>query len=56
VAPGDVAALRTAVTRLLGDAELRERLGAAGRERAQAELSLEATTAALVAAYEQVLR
>jgi glycosyltransferase involved in cell wall biosynthesis len=56
VAPGDVAALRTAVTRLLGDAELRERLGAAARERAQAELSLEATTAALVEAYEQVLR
>ncbi|MDX6465785.1 MAG: hypothetical protein QOI27_825 [Gaiellaceae bacterium] len=34
VPPGDVPALRTAIERLLGDAELRARLGAAGRERA----------------------
>jgi glycosyltransferase involved in cell wall biosynthesis len=34
VPPRDVPALRAAIERLLGDAELRERLGAAGRERA----------------------
>ncbi len=33
VAPGDAVALRTAVRRLLGDASLRARLGAAARER-----------------------
>jgi glycosyltransferase involved in cell wall biosynthesis len=32
VAPGDPAALASAIERLLGDPELRERLGAAGRE------------------------
>jgi glycosyltransferase involved in cell wall biosynthesis len=34
VPPGDVAALRAAIERLLGDAELRARLGAAGRVQA----------------------
>ena len=52
VPPGDVAALRAALERLLGDAELRARLGAAGRERA---LSLDAAAERLVAVYEDAL-
>jgi len=51
VPPGDVAALRDAVERLLGDAALRARLGAAARERARERFSWEAATAATLAAY-----
>lgn len=49
VPPGDVAALRAALERLLGDAELRARLGAAARGRAP---TFEAATDALLDAYE----
>ena len=51
VPSGDVAALRSALQRLLGDRELRERLGAAARRRAAERLAAEAATAALVSVY-----
>jgi glycosyltransferase involved in cell wall biosynthesis len=47
----DVLALRAAVERLLGDAQLRARLGAAARAKAQREWSLEAAGESLRAAY-----
>jgi len=53
VPPGDVAALRGALERLLADPELRARLGAAARERA---LSFEAAADALLAVYEEASR
>jgi glycosyltransferase involved in cell wall biosynthesis len=56
VPPGDVSALRTALERLLGDAALRGRLGAAGRARAIEELSFEAAADALVAVYDEASR
>ena len=55
VPPRDVAALRRALERLLGDPELRARLGAAAREKARRELSLDAATDGLLAAYEEAL-
>ena len=45
--------LRTAVERLLGDAELRAGLGAAAREKARREWSAEACASALRATYER---
>jgi glycosyltransferase involved in cell wall biosynthesis len=51
VPPRDPAALRAALERLLGDPELRDRLGAAARERARERLGWDATTEALVAVY-----
>ena len=45
VAPGDAAALRDALARLAADGELRERWGAAGRARYEAEFSLEVAVA-----------
>jgi glycosyltransferase involved in cell wall biosynthesis len=51
VPPGDVAALRDTLRRLLGDARLRRRLGTAARDRARERLSWEASAAALVDAY-----
>jgi glycosyltransferase involved in cell wall biosynthesis len=51
VPPRDPAALRAALERLLGDPELRRRLGAAGRERAREHFSWDAVTTATLAAY-----
>jgi glycosyltransferase involved in cell wall biosynthesis len=47
VPSGDVAALRAAMARMLGDAKLRERFGAAARKRAASEVQ---ATPELVAA------
>jgi glycosyltransferase involved in cell wall biosynthesis len=55
VRPGDVAALRAALERLLEDADLRQRLGAAARERVRTRLSWDAATEATIAAYESAL-
>jgi len=55
VPPGDVAALRAALERLLGDPVLRERLGAAAREKARATYAWPAATAATVAVYRDAL-
>jgi glycosyltransferase involved in cell wall biosynthesis len=52
----DTAALRGALMRLLGDPELRARLGAAARAKARAELSFDAATDALVSVYEDACR
>ncbi len=51
VPPRDPAALRAALERLLGDAELRQRLGAAAREHARERFSWDAATAATMRAY-----
>lgn len=51
VPPRDPRALRAALQRLLGDPELRRRLGAAGRERAGRHFSWPAVTDAMLAAY-----
>jgi glycosyltransferase involved in cell wall biosynthesis len=51
VPPGDVGALRKALELLLGDRELRRRLGAAGRERARARFSWQRVTALTLEAY-----
>lgn len=53
VPAGDVPALRAALERLLGDRELRRRLGEAGRERVRERFSWDAVTDATVAAYEE---
>jgi glycosyltransferase involved in cell wall biosynthesis len=55
VPPGDAAALRGALERLLEDAGLRARLGAAARAHAQERFSLEAEGRALRALYERAL-
>jgi glycosyltransferase involved in cell wall biosynthesis len=56
VPPRDPQALRAALQRLLADRELRVKLGAAARERAQADFSWERVTSALMRAYEDTVR
>ena len=51
----DVGALRAALERLLGDEELRRRLGAAARERARTGFSWDRVTDETVAAYDAAL-
>jgi glycosyltransferase involved in cell wall biosynthesis len=50
----DPAALRAALARLLGDAELRSRLGTAARERARERFGQEAAARATLAVYREV--
>jgi glycosyltransferase involved in cell wall biosynthesis len=52
VPPGDPKALRAALDRLLGDAELRRRMGQAGRKRIIELCSIETVAEATLAAYE----
>ena len=56
VPPGDSGALATAITRLLNDAPLRARLGAAGRERVLARYTPERIAEQTLALYERVRR
>ncbi len=55
VEPGDVAGLRAALERLLGDRELRRRLGDAARARARERLSWGPVTGQTLAAYRSIL-
>jgi len=55
VPPRNVAALRAALERLLGDADLRRRLGDAGRERIREHFTWPAVTDATLQAYEDAL-
>jgi glycosyltransferase involved in cell wall biosynthesis len=56
VPPGDTDGLREALRWLLGDAELRQRMGEAGRERARERLGWERATAETLRAYEDALQ
>jgi glycogen(starch) synthase len=55
VPPRDPGALRAALQRLLGDRDLRQRLGAAARERIQKHFTWPAVTKATISAYEEAL-
>jgi glycosyltransferase involved in cell wall biosynthesis len=55
VPPGDVDALAAAVLRALGDADLRRRMGAAGRERALERFTWRATAVGTVQNYRALL-
>ena len=54
VRAGDAAALRTAMTRLMADTALRDRFGAAGRQRVQSEFTLTALRDRLRGLYEEL--
>jgi len=54
VTPGAIDEIEQAVSRLLGDEALRRRMGAAARQRAAANYSLEAVVPALEAIYDQL--
>ena len=56
VAPGDVAALRAALERLLADAPMRRRLGEAGRGRIREHFSPAGSTEATLSAYADAVR
>ncbi|MCA9288889.1 MAG: glycosyltransferase family 4 protein, partial [Phycisphaerales bacterium] len=53
VPPGDDAALGDALARVVGDVGLRRRLGAAARERALGEFSLDAMATQAIDAYQK---
>jgi glycosyltransferase involved in cell wall biosynthesis len=55
VPPGDASALRVALEHLLGDVQLRTRLGAAARDHVRERYSREAAATATLAAYEAAL-
>jgi rhamnosyl/mannosyltransferase len=55
VAPADADALAAALNRLLGDATLRAKFGAAGRERVRAEFSADVMAERTLNLYEEVL-
>jgi glycosyltransferase involved in cell wall biosynthesis len=55
VPPRDPAALRAALEQLLADPKLRQRLGAAGRQRARERFSWDAVTSAVVDAYAEAV-
>lgn len=54
-APGDVAAIEVALERLIADPQLRGRLGAAARERALRDFSMERISGELMAFYGRIL-
>jgi glycosyltransferase involved in cell wall biosynthesis len=56
VAPQDSEALAAAIKRLLGDPELRQRLGNAGRERVLREYQVEGVARQTLQVYERVKR
>ncbi|MGQ0529547.1 MAG: glycosyltransferase family 4 protein [Panacagrimonas sp.] len=55
VTPGDASALRAALERLIGDPDLRQRLGAQGRARVEREFSVEQMVDGNLAVYRELL-